>query len=239
MGSACHRAISSPLCAGHDALHFIRLPASQLCSRMLVGQHQRLCPFRAAPCCEFRSRSAAQTTLPCFHPVPKDTKGSGWAARQHLEPVALLDVLEHVPARRVLHGNSQVRGGEEDLLELDDVRVAEVAVADDLALHVLGDLVGPLRMRATSTSGVQGHADARPPLAASLVQQLMGSLSTQWHASWLTRVFLLHLARWVHGAPTIARSKLVDEQHPQHCDCKRSVTVSGLSSESRRRCRSL
>ena len=63
---------------------------------------------------------------------------------QHLEAAASLHVLEHVASRGVLHGNCQVIWSQEDLLELDDMRVAEVAVADDLPLDMLRDLVSAL-----------------------------------------------------------------------------------------------
>jgi hypothetical protein len=63
----------------------------------------------------------------------------------YLEAVAPLDILEHVPARSVLHCNGEVGGREEDLLELDDMRVAEIAVADDLPLHMLCDLIAALQ----------------------------------------------------------------------------------------------
>ena len=65
----------------------------------------------------------------------------------HLQAAVLLHKLEHVSAGGVLHGDGQVCGSQEDLLELDDMRVTEIAVADDLALHMLCDLVAPLAAR--------------------------------------------------------------------------------------------
>lgn len=41
------------------------------------------------------------------------------------------------PSRRVLHRDPEVRPRQEGLLELDDMRVAEVGVVDELALDVL------------------------------------------------------------------------------------------------------
>ena len=66
----------------------------------------------------------------------------------HLQAAVLLHKLEHVSAGGVFHGDGQVGGSQEDLLELDDVRVAEVAVAYDLPLHMLCDLVAPLAVGA-------------------------------------------------------------------------------------------
>ena len=63
---------------------------------------------------------------------------------QYLETAAPLHVLEHVASGSVLHRNGKMLGSEEDLLELDDMRVAEVAMADDLALDMLRDLVTAL-----------------------------------------------------------------------------------------------
>jgi hypothetical protein len=57
------------------------------------------------------------------------------------EPAASHDVLKHVAARGKLHRDAEVAAREEDLLELDDVRVDEAPVVQDLALDVLGDLV--------------------------------------------------------------------------------------------------
>jgi hypothetical protein len=63
----------------------------------------------------------------------------------YLEAAAPLDILEHVPAWGIFHGNGEVGRREEDLLELDDMRVAKVAVADDLPLHMLCDLIAALQ----------------------------------------------------------------------------------------------
>jgi hypothetical protein len=57
-----------------------------------------------------------------------------------LEAVLAHDVLEHVAARRELHRDCEVVRRQEHLLKLHDVRVHEVAVVEDLALHVLGHL---------------------------------------------------------------------------------------------------
>ena len=62
----------------------------------------------------------------------------------HLQATVPLDKLEHVSARCILHGNGQVRGRKEDLFELDDVRVAEVAVAYNFALHMFCYLTATL-----------------------------------------------------------------------------------------------
>lgn len=62
----------------------------------------------------------------------------------HLQAAVPFYILEHVPARGIFHRNGQVCGSEKDLLELDDVRMTEVAVANDFPLHVLCDLIAPL-----------------------------------------------------------------------------------------------
>jgi hypothetical protein len=58
------------------------------------------------------------------------------------ESAGVADALEELPAGGVLHDDGEVRRGEDDLLEADDVRVAQRAVVDDLALHVLVNLQG-------------------------------------------------------------------------------------------------
>jgi hypothetical protein len=56
------------------------------------------------------------------------------------EPASVADALEELPAGGVLHDDGEVRRGEDDLLEADDVGVAQGAVVDDLPLHVLVNL---------------------------------------------------------------------------------------------------
>ena len=62
----------------------------------------------------------------------------------HLQPAVSFHKLEHVPAGGVFHCDGQVCGSEEDLLELDDVRMTKIAVANDFPLNVLCDLIAPL-----------------------------------------------------------------------------------------------
>ena len=66
------------------------------------------------------------------------------AVRTHFEATASLHILEHVASRGVFHGNGQVIRSEEDFFELDDMRVAEITVADNLPLDMLRDFVTPL-----------------------------------------------------------------------------------------------
>ena len=56
------------------------------------------------------------------------------------ESAGVADALEELPAGGVLHDDGEVRRGEDDLLEADDVGVAQGAVVDDLPLHVLVNL---------------------------------------------------------------------------------------------------
>ena len=79
------------------------------------------------------------------------------------ESAGVADALEELPAGGVLHDDGEVRRGEDDLLEADDVGVAQRAVVDDLALHVLVNLQGskkPLK------HGLKGRRAATKQAAA-------------------------------------------------------------------------
>ena len=56
------------------------------------------------------------------------------------ESAGVADALEELPAGGVLHDDGEVRRGEDDLLEADDVGVAQRAVVDDLPVHILVNL---------------------------------------------------------------------------------------------------
>jgi hypothetical protein len=58
----------------------------------------------------------------------------------YLEPILPLHILEHVPANGIFHDDGQVLISKENLLELDDVRVQQIAVVADLPLHIFGYL---------------------------------------------------------------------------------------------------
>ncbi len=70
--------------------------------------------------------------------------------KQYLEAAASLHVLEHVASGSIFHRNGQVVGREEDLLELDDVGMAEVAMTNNLALDMLGNFVATLQQQMSS-----------------------------------------------------------------------------------------
>ena len=57
-----------------------------------------------------------------------------------LEPVSLLDILKHVPARRKLHGNAKEFIGQEHLFELYDVGMKKPVMVKQLPLNILCDL---------------------------------------------------------------------------------------------------
>lgn len=52
--------------------------------------------------------------------------------------------MEEITTRAVLQNQHQVSGGQERLLEPDDVRVLQDHVVKDLMLHILFDLPPPL-----------------------------------------------------------------------------------------------
>ena len=93
------------------------------------------------------------------------------------ESAGVADALEELPAGGVLHDDGEVRRGEDDLLEADDVGVAQRAVVDDLALHVLVNLQGkqekkPLKRGADRAKAGEQQSSKRRQQQAHLLAAL-------------------------------------------------------------------